>query len=79
MALVIGGPPEAKAFSRNYSGLSGSYGYDAVGTITTNIEFGSPTVYSYGGPNAAHGIPKPPDGLTDAQRWGQLGGRPPNN
>jgi len=31
-----------------YTGLSGSYGYDAVGTITTNIEFGSPTVYTYG-------------------------------
>src|SRR5262249_26716407 len=31
----------------------------------------------YGGPNAAHSIPKPPDGLTDAQRWGKLGGRPP--
>jgi len=33
---------------KTYSGLTGSYGYNAVGTITTNIEFGSPTVYTYG-------------------------------
>jgi hypothetical protein len=31
----------------------------------------------YGGPNAAHQIPRPEyGGLTDAQRWGQMGGRP---
>jgi len=33
---------------KTYTGLSGSYGYDSVGTIITNIEFGSPQVYSYG-------------------------------
>lgn len=34
----------------------------------------------YGGPNAEHQIPRPEyDGLTDAQRWGQMGGRPRNN
>ena len=32
---------------KTYTGLSGSYGYDAVGKITTNIEFGSPHVYTY--------------------------------
>ena len=29
----------------------------------------------YGGPNARHSTPGP-DGLTDAQRWGKMGGRP---
>lgn len=33
---------------KTYTGLTGSYGYDSVGTITTNIEFGGPQVYSYG-------------------------------
>ena len=33
---------------KTYTGLTGSYGYDSVGTILTNIEFGSPQVYSYG-------------------------------
>ena len=33
---------------KTYSGLTGSYGYDAVGTITTNIETGSAQTYSFG-------------------------------
>lgn len=31
----------------------------------------------FNGPNGPHMIPGP-DGLTDFQRWGRLGGRPPN-
>jgi RHS repeat-associated protein len=31
----------------------------------------------FGGPNAPHMVPGP-DGLTDFQRWGMRGGRPPN-
>ena len=33
---------------KSYSGLPGSYGYDAVGSMTTNIESGSAQVYGYG-------------------------------
>jgi hypothetical protein len=33
----------------------------------------------YGGPNAEHSIPRPPDGLTDAQRWGRIGGQSRGN
>jgi len=31
---------------------------------------------SYKAPWADHMVPRPPDGLTDAQRWGKMGGRP---
>jgi RHS repeat-associated protein len=33
---------------KSYSGLSGNYGYDPVGTVTTNIESGSAQAYGYG-------------------------------
>ena len=33
---------------------------------------------SYDSPIHPHMIPQPPDGLTDFQRWGRLGGRPRN-
>ena len=33
---------------KTYTGLSGSYGYDAVGSVTTNIESGSSQIYGYG-------------------------------
>jgi hypothetical protein len=33
---------------------------------------------SYDSPIDSHMIPQPPDGLTDFQRWGRLGGRPRN-
>jgi RHS repeat-associated protein len=33
---------------KTYSGLSGSYGYDPVGNITTNIESGGALAYDYG-------------------------------
>ncbi len=38
-----------KTFSGT-SGLSGSYGYDSVGNMTTNIESGSAVAYSYANP-----------------------------
>ena len=34
--------------SRPTAGLSGSYGYDPVGNITTNIESGGSLAYDYG-------------------------------
>jgi hypothetical protein len=33
----------------------------------------------FDGPNAPHMIPSPEDGLTDFQRWGGRGGRPPSS
>ena len=33
---------------KTYSGLSGSYGYNAVGSMTTNIESGTSQAYGYG-------------------------------
>lgn len=39
IALLLGRAPEAEANSRNYTALSGSYGYDAVETITTNVGY----------------------------------------
>jgi RHS repeat-associated protein len=33
---------------KTYTGLTGSYGYDPVGNITTNIESGSAQAYDYG-------------------------------
>jgi RHS repeat-associated protein len=35
---------------KTFTGLSGSYGYDSVGNITTNIESGSAVAYSYANP-----------------------------
>ena len=35
---------------KTFTGLTGSYGYDSVGNITTNIESGSAVTYSYANP-----------------------------
>jgi RHS repeat-associated protein len=35
---------------KTYTGLTGNYGYDSVGNMTTNIESGSAVAYSYANP-----------------------------